>query len=481
MTLVAVFFSACSSDDSLVPSITVPTGTENYFGKNIDFDASAAEKSITFNANMDWKVEVPQNIEWCKVSPQSGNSGTQSVKISVTDNDTYDDRSTVLRFCIGDSTKTILVNQKQLDALTLTADKFEIPQEGGTIDLEVKSNVDFTWFVPEEFEPWIHWYVLTKTRTLESHHIFLVIDANEEYEKREGHIIIKSANKEEVINIYQGGGGLLTLTPNEISVGSEGGTAEIVVNSNFDFDIEMPNVNWLQKVDASMTRAISSHVVKFNVAENTTIEERSAKVRIFDKNSSLSETVTITQAKGVALKFASSSIELMEEGVKKLKYTNNLENKEVAFKSSNPEVATVSKDGTITALSKGKTTITITSSDGQYSDKCEVTVKNIVDYLQAYCSKASVVTVNGLVMYNSQFIWTLKNNSNSDIILKSLQLIDGVTGSAENGKTIEDKVLAGREVSYTITVGLYGIHTPVICRFKIEYKGKDYAVDAVYY
>lgn len=69
--------SACSSDDPLVPSITVPTGSENYFGKNIDFQTTASSKDITFNSNMDWNIEVPQNIDWCKVSPTSGNAGTQ--------------------------------------------------------------------------------------------------------------------------------------------------------------------------------------------------------------------------------------------------------------------------------------------------------------------------------------------------------------------------------------------------------------------
>ena len=178
----------------LTPSITVPDGMQDYFEKNLDFDTSAGEKSITFNANMDWKVEVPQSIDWCKVSPQSGNAGTQDVTIKVSDNDTYDDRSAVLRFSVGDSTKTLIVNQKQLDALTLTADKFEVPREGKTIDIEVKSNIDFTCSVPDELKSWMNWYFFKDTRSLVSQHLILTIDANEEYEKREGQIIIKGAN-----------------------------------------------------------------------------------------------------------------------------------------------------------------------------------------------------------------------------------------------------------------------------------------------
>lgn len=562
--------SACSSDEPLVPSITVPTGSENYFGKNIDFQTTASSKDITFNSNMDWNIEVPQNIDWCKVSPTSGNAGTQNVTISVSDNETYDDRSAVLRFCVGDSTKTIIVNQKQLDALTLTADKFEVPQEGGNIDVEVKSNIDFTYVIPEEFASWIH-ASSRGSRALTSHHLSFSISASEEYEKREGQIIIKSGNKEEVVKIYQGGGGLLTLTPNDISVGSEGGTAEIVVNSNFDFDIEMPNVDWLKKVDASMTRAISSHIVKFMVAENKGYDERSASVKIFDKNSNLSETVKITQSQLNAilvdgeknysfdeeggdftvtlnsnvkydiaidgdwikesstaaqtralsksshtfnvgkltsndertgtitfknettntkevitivqkpsLFFASSAIEMAEGSSEKLKYTNNLADKNVKFSSSNTAVATVSEDGTINAVSRGKATITVTSADGKHSDKCEITVKNIVDYLDCYCAGGSIMSINGLIKYGSQLNWALNNKSTSDIKLKSLQLVDGVTGKAGNEMSIDAVVPAGTGVAYTVTIGLLGINSPVTCKFKIEYNNKTYTVEAVY-
>lgn len=570
LALMVATVSACSSDDPLVPSITVPTGSENYFGKNIDFQTTASSKDITFNSNMDWNIEVPQNIDWCKVSPTSGNAGTQNVTISVSDNETYDDRSAVLRFCVGDSTKTIIVNQKQLDALTLTADKFEVPQEGGNIDVEVKSNIDFTYVIPEEFASWIH-ASSRGSRALTSHHLSFTIDASEEYEKREGQIIIKSGNKEEVVKIYQGGGGLLTLTPNDISVGSEGGTAEIVVNSNFDFDIEMPNVDWLKKVDASMTRAISSHVVKFMIAENKGYDERSASVKIFDKNSNLSETVKITQSQLNAilvdgeknysfdeeggdftvtlnsnvkydiaidgdwikessaaaqtralsksshtfnvgkltsndertgtitfknettntkevitivqkpsLFFASSAIEMAEGSSEKLKYTNNLADKNVKFSSSNTAVATVSEDGSINAVSRGKATITVTSADGKHSDKCEITVKNIVDYLDCYCTGGSIMSINGLIQYGSKLNWTLNNKSTSDIKLKSLQLVDGVTGKAGNEMSIDAVVPAGTGVAYTVTIGLLGIHSPVTCKFKIEYNNKTYTVEAVY-
>ena len=138
----------------------------------------------------------------------------------------------------------------------------------------------------------------------------------------------------------------------------------------------------------------------------------------------------------------------MEEGAEKLKYTNNLKDKKVTFKSSNPEIATVSEEGMVKAISRGKATITIVSADGQYSDNCEVIVKNIVDYLEASCLGCNGVVINGLIQSGSKLNWSLINKSNVDIVLKSLQLVDGVTGSAGNEMDVEDSLLLDLQELY---------------------------------
>ena len=46
--------------------------------------------------------------------------------------------------------------------------------------------------------------------------------------------------------------------------------------------------------------------------------------------------------------------------------------------------------------------------------------------------------------------------------------------------SVDTDVAAGSGVSYTTTIGLLGIHAPVTCRFRFDYKEKEYYVDAVY-
>ena len=49
-------------------------------------------------------------------------------------------------------------------------------------------------------------------------------------------------------------------------------------------------------------------------------------------------------------------------------------NKNVTWKSSNPEVAAIAADGTVTGVSIGETTITVTTEDGEFTATCKVKV-----------------------------------------------------------------------------------------------------------
>lgn len=61
---------------------------------------------------------------------------------------------------------------------------------------------------------------------------------------------------EEVLKVYQTGGGILLLTKNEYTVSDKGEQIVVELNSNFDFDVKMPQVGL---VTTTVTRSVSSH------------------------------------------------------------------------------------------------------------------------------------------------------------------------------------------------------------------------------
>lgn len=295
--------SVCScSKDELVPEVVFPSGELNYFQNSLDFDRYANEKTITFNSNVPWNVSVDgirDGSNWCTVSPSSGDAGTVTLKISVQENKTYDDRNAVVRFAYGDSIKNIFVNQKQLDALTLTSDRFEVPVSGGEVKVEVKSNIDYQVKIADECKDWIH-QISSATRGLTSSTLTFKIDSSTEYDKREGSIDILSGDKKETVKVYQVGEGILTLTKKEFNLSSAQQRISIEVSSNFEYVVDMPQVDWISE-DYSQTRSISTHTINLLIKENTSYDNRSAILRFYDKNSELSEEVIVNQSQFNAL------------------------------------------------------------------------------------------------------------------------------------------------------------------------------------
>ncbi len=84
--------------------------------------------------------------------------------------------------------------------MTLTADRFEVGQEGGTIHVEVKSNISYEVVIPDEYKGWISQN--RNARGLNVSNVSFEIAPSEEYDKREGEIIIQSGYKKEIVKEF---------------------------------------------------------------------------------------------------------------------------------------------------------------------------------------------------------------------------------------------------------------------------------------
>ena len=270
---------SCSKEE--IPAEITPTGnSKTYFSKSLDFTSDGGENMITFTSNKDWKIEMSQSggqTSWCSVSPTEGKAGENTVKIKTTRNTTYDDRNVTLTLTANELTKKIVVTQKQKDALTLTTAKYEIGSEGGTIQIEVKANIDYEVIIPDQHKDWIH--KSGNTRSLSASSVSFTIDKSEEYKKREGEIIIKSGMLSETLKIYQAGSAILLLSKNEYAISDKGEQITVELNSNFEYDVQMPQVDWITSVK---TRGISSHTLYYVISPNDSYDSREAEIVFYD-------------------------------------------------------------------------------------------------------------------------------------------------------------------------------------------------------
>ena len=316
--LTAVSIVACSegepadngSDDGGGNTPTTPTITLNK--SSVSFDELADEESISFSATADWIAEIVNDRAdgWLSVTPQSGSAGDASITIKAKENDTPDERNASVRIKAGSASKTISVSQKQKDALTVTASKFEIEAEGGEVKIEVKANIDFEYAIDESAQEWIKY---EGTRAMKTSTLTFSVAENDDTDKREGKIAIKSGEFNEVVTIYQAGSEpSIVISQNEYVVSSDGETISVEVSSNVDVAVEMPaDVDWISE---STTRATSTNTYYFDIQPNEEYNQRTAEIKFTNKDNGLSETVKVVQTQKDALVVAKDSYTVSSEG-----------------------------------------------------------------------------------------------------------------------------------------------------------------------
>ena len=309
--LIFIVISSCADKD--VPAqITISDNSLEYFQDRMDFSAEGGSKTIEFTTNKNWKIHISEsgmNVDWLTVSQSSGQAGNISVTVSALQNTSYSDRNVMVELSVGEISKKMRISQKQNNAILLSSTIYELPMDGGIINLQVKSNVNYNIEIPDQYKNWIH--KGTKSRGLESEDLEFIVDKNIDYNKREGEIIISDGTIHEIVKVYQSGGGILVLSQNEYNVSSDKNIITIDLSSNFEYDYQIQDVDWIKLNNG--TRGMSSHTLYFEISPNETYNNRKASICFFDPNGTVCDTVSINQAQKDAIIISKKKYDLNAE------------------------------------------------------------------------------------------------------------------------------------------------------------------------
>ena len=321
LAMLTCIFASCSDGGSEDPINPTPKPDDVKYEITIDasvisnglsFDTKAGEGSISFTANANWTLTVASTTSgttWCKASATSGTKGSATVKFTVEENTDYEDRSVSVTIKAGTASKTFTIIQKGVDALLVTTNKYEVVQEGGTIEVEVKANIDYSMEISETAKGWIS---EASSRALKTYKHTFNIASNEEAENREGEITFKSGDKVETVKVYQVGGAIIMLTQDEYIVSDAGEMITVEIKSNIEFGVQMPDVDWI--VDEASSRGMSSHTLNYYIEPNEGYDSRSAEIIFFDKNSNLQDTLKVIQAQKDAIVISQKEYNVKAEG-----------------------------------------------------------------------------------------------------------------------------------------------------------------------
>ncbi len=295
----------------------IPTPTPKPESNKIEITTSApvleqkgGTATVSFTTNAAWTASVSTTTSWVSVSPSSGAAGTHTLTVTTAENDTYDERNATLTIKAGNASQNLTITQKQKDALTVTSNKVEIGSEGGTFSIEAKANVSVSYEIEEAAKEWIS---ASESRGLTTKTLNFTAKANEKEKPRQGNIILKgSEGLTETITVYQEGEKpTLVITSEDIVVGSNGETIKIELKSNVDYEMILPEADWISKEES---RAISAYTHYLTIATNETYDQRSAIIYFQNAAESLKDSICITQLQKDAILIAKNEYTIASEG-----------------------------------------------------------------------------------------------------------------------------------------------------------------------
>ena len=300
---------SCKSEFEFVEGSLRPgTAEATLSGGNVtmNFPSSAGSASVELNASGDWTATFVNDRakEWCSVSKESGGRGVAGSSVSVRENPDYEQRSATINFTCGDLRRSIVVTQKQKEAILVTSNRVDVGKEGGRISVEVKANVTFDYAVSENAKEWIR---AVRAKSLTTTTLLFDVTANDGVEKREGEIVVSGSAGREVVKVYQEGETpTLVVSRNSYDLTCDAQEIRVEVQHNVDVQLEIPSgCDWLRETS---TKSMSTSTFSLTVDENEAFSERSCELRFKASALNMEEKVVVRQAAAVPQLFIGEGV-----------------------------------------------------------------------------------------------------------------------------------------------------------------------------
>ncbi len=170
--LVAACAVSCTKETKVEDAVTIKSD-------DATVPVEGGVVSIAINSTVAWTAKASDS--WVTISPSSGEAGDATVKASVLKNGTNDSRTATVTFTAGTKSATYTITQSQLDAMNIATTEYVVEAEGGTVEIPVSANVDYSVIVPDAVD-WIH---VTSTKGMVDTKITLTVDPTQIYDKDE--------------------------------------------------------------------------------------------------------------------------------------------------------------------------------------------------------------------------------------------------------------------------------------------------------
>ncbi|MBE6238497.1 MAG: Omp28-related outer membrane protein [Bacteroidales bacterium] len=244
--------------------------------------ADGGKVQVTVQYNVDYEITIP--VDWIReVETKSYDEKVHTFEIDA--NVMAESRSATLSFCGNGTCIPFVITQEAAEqkepdpdpVFNLSDGSAEVDAEGGRIQVTVQYNVDYEIMIP------VDWIREVETKSYDEKVHTFEIDANTETGSRSATISFCGNGTCLPFNVSQAAAEeepepepdpVFGLSKSEAEVGAEGGTVDVTVTANIEYEYTI-NVDWITEVT---TRNTTDRTHVFEVAPNTESESRTATI-----------------------------------------------------------------------------------------------------------------------------------------------------------------------------------------------------------
>lgn len=199
--------------------------------EDLQFNSTEETKTIEVSSVGSWQV-VTYPASWGHISRKDN-----LLEIRVDSNPSSDTRWDWFAIKSGDIVKRIDISQNgKSGELSLSAENLMFNSQGGTQTISIST--DDSWYIGTAVASWGH---LSKN----GNDLIIEVEPNKSTDSRKDWFSVKTRSEEKIIKISQEGvSSYLTVSSDKLNFNSLGGTQNISVNSNRDWDISLKTAPW---------------------------------------------------------------------------------------------------------------------------------------------------------------------------------------------------------------------------------------------
>lgn len=236
------------------------------------YELPATESTIELEVQANVSYETSVSVDWIElITSRSLTKETLTFRVAA--NESTEQRSGTITVKSGELEETVNVYQVgkgEEPILVLSDELLNVGAEGGTVDVQVHSNVAYTYHAETEYD----WIAEPVSRAVSTHTIHLEVQPNETYDPREARFIFtdETTTLTDTLIVRQAAAGGLIVSVSHVDLAAEDTGFSLELKTNVDYEVSV-DADWLEQVKS---RGLVTETLMFGCKQNYSTSSREA-------------------------------------------------------------------------------------------------------------------------------------------------------------------------------------------------------------